>query len=223
MSLSEGVAEDIQQCFNVNKKHMRVIHNPVTINKIKEKAKEICPLEKKHQYQFISVGRLHAVKDYPTLLEAYSIAIKEVDIGGWILEDGPEREYIGNLIKEKCLENSIELLGFNVNSYKYIKFADGLILSSLNEGFANVIIEAMAPGVPVIATDCDFGPREIITDGLNGILIPVGDADSMAKVMIALCKDDKLRTRVGAAGEFRSWDFNISEIGPRYSELFKNI
>lgn len=226
LALTEGVGKDIEETFSVKKDRIRVINNPVDINFVNNMSKEECCNISKHSIQFISIGRLHKVKDYPTIIEALSILKEEneyIDFGEWILGDGPEKETLLDKIEEKGLREHIDLLGFDTNPYKYLKNADALILSSLNEGFANVIIEAMALGVPVISSDCDFGPKEIITDELNGLLFTAGNARALADVMKRFINDVDLQKKLSDAGRRSANKYGISRIGAQYKAIFNDI
>ena len=97
------------------------------------------------------------------------------------------------------------------------------VLSSYWEGFGNVIIEAMACGVPVISTRCPSGPDEIITDGENGLLVPVGDVDALAEAILKLLKDEPLRKRLAEAGRRRAEDFRVEKMVAEYERVFEEV
>ena len=94
------------------------------------------------------------------------------------------------------------------------------VLSSLWEGFPNVLLEAMACGVPVISTDCPSGPGEIITNSINGILVSSGNEKALAEAMLSLLKDENLRKKFSKENKKRVEDFRIEKILPKYEELF---
>jgi len=100
-----------------------------------------------------------------------------------------------------------------------MKQATAFVLSSLFEGFGNVIVEAMALGVPVIATDCPSGPSEIITDNVDGLLVPPADAQSLAAAIERILSDDDLRERLAGEGQVRAKAFDPRHIARRYEEI----
>ena len=97
------------------------------------------------------------------------------------------------------------------------------ILSSSREGFPNVLLEAMACGLPVISTRCPSGPDEIITDGVNGILVPADDVDSLATAITRLLKDVRLRERLSEAGKKRANDFKLEKMIKAYEQEFLEV
>jgi len=101
--------------------------------------------------------------------------------------------------------------------------ADVFVLSSLFEGFGNVIVEAMACGTPVIATSCPYGPPEIIKDGVNGILVPPGDEEALSQAIIWVLTDEVLKQRLSQNGKERSQDFNARTIAFLYGGLFLRL
>jgi glycosyltransferase involved in cell wall biosynthesis len=101
--------------------------------------------------------------------------------------------------------------------------ADIFVLSSLWEGFGNVLVEAMAMGTPVVSTDCPHGPAEIIRDGETGLLVPPGQPKALAAALQRLIDDPALRRRLGAAGEVRAQDFSSEYVGAAYARHFRAI
>ena len=101
-----------------------------------------------------------------------------------------------------------------------MNIASLFVLSSLCEGLPNVLLEAMVCGVPVISSDCSYGPREIITNGNNGLLVPRADEKTLADAMLTLLKDENLRKKFSQNGKRRAEVFRIEKILPQYEELF---
>lgn len=98
--------------------------------------------------------------------------------------------------------------------------ATAFVLSSSHEGFGRVIVEAMACGLPVISTRCPFGPEEIITHGVNGLLVPMDQEDRLAGAILEVLGDESLRNRLGQAGKRRAEDFRLENILPQFEEMF---
>jgi glycosyltransferase involved in cell wall biosynthesis len=117
----------------------------------------------------------------------------------------------------------VRLLGFQQNPFKYMAAADLFVLSSRFEGFGNVIVEAMACGVPVVATDCPFGPGEIIKDGRNGMLVAPDSTSALAEGILRVLMDKELKKRLAISGATRALDFDAKVIARAYEELFLHV
>lgn len=180
---SKKLAEDFGKKVH---RDVITIYNPIDSDDIKEKAKEnIEPelLEEAKRYEgrlFIAVGRLTVQKDYDTMLKGFAMS-KHKDTMLWIVGEGSERTHLEALIKSLGIEERVRLLGYRNNVYKYLKYGTIYILSSRYEGCPNTLIEAVASGIPCIATDCLSGPREVLLEGEGGLLFPVGKYTALAK------------------------------------------
>lgn len=177
------------------------IYNPFDFEKIRLKAKikdELNEKEKKmlDEKYIIMVARIEIkMKDYTTLLKAYEVFLKtNPDIKLYLLGDGPDRRDVEKLISEKKLSENVVLLGKKMNPYVWIKNAECLIQSSKYEGLPTVLIEAMILNKAVISTNCPTGPKEILEDGKNGVLVDVGDYNGMAQKLNELINNLDLRS-----------------------------
>ncbi len=158
-----------------------VIYNPIDIIRINELKKY--PINEEKPY-ICMVSRLdERSKDFHTAIDAYSILSEDLKskYSLQIIGDGPDREKIQEYICKKHLQDNVFLKGSDTNPYKWMANSEVFLFSSKNEGLGLVILEALACGKMVIATDCPVGPREILNDRNEcGKLIPVGDADIMS-------------------------------------------
>ncbi|WP_407524068.1 glycosyltransferase [Methylobacterium oryzisoli] len=128
----------------------------------------------------LSAGRLAREKDFATLLRA--VARLPAPARLVILGEGPERPALQALAQELGIADRVALPGYRPSPWESYAQARVFALSSLSEGFGNVVVEALASGLPVVATDCG-GPREILEDGRHGALMPVGDAEALAAAL----------------------------------------
>jgi len=223
--VSRGIADDllkITHCY----KTVRTIYNPVIGASIYELAKESVDhpwfLDQKIPL-VIAVGRLVGCKDYPTLLNALSLVIKERPAKLAILGRGPEEIKLKKLVYDLGLFKSVDFLGFQENPFEYMSKASVFVLSSLQEGFGNVIIEAMACGTPVISTDCPVGPGEIIESGKNGILVPVKDYRALSQAILKMLNDSSLSKSIVKEGFKRAKDFSVEESVKEYEKVFQEL
>jgi glycosyltransferase involved in cell wall biosynthesis len=143
------------------------------------------------------VGRLVPIKDHATALRALARLPRNVHLA--IVGDGEDRPKIAELITSMRLGDRVHLLGWRMDMPEVMSSFDVVILSSRNEGSPVALIEALASGVPVVATDVG-GVRSVVTPGESGYLVPAGDATSMAKAISVLLDDPDRRRRMGAAG-----------------------
>ena len=121
------------------------------------------------------------------------------------------------------IAEKVDFLGFQKNPYKFISKSNIFVLSSIQEGFPTVIIEAMACGVPVISTDCKAGPNEIIENRENGLLVPVGDEKSLAEAILQLLNSKALREKFSREGRNIAEYFTIEKSVKEYENIFKEI
>lgn len=147
---------------------------------------------------FIGVGRLSHEKGFDLLIEAFARTAAHSD--SWslvLLGDGPLRSELEKMVKDLGIATRVKFLGNVKNPFPIMKQADIFVLPSRLEGFPNALCEAMACGLPVIAIDCATGPREIIRDGIDGLLVPQGSIDLLAKAMDTLMNNLELRKSFG--------------------------
>ncbi|MCK4784085.1 MAG: glycosyltransferase [Desulfobacteraceae bacterium] len=224
ISLSKGVADRLDKGFSIPKEKIRVIHNSIDTQKVKTKAREL-PNWKWYQDTdmpiIIAVGRLTKAKAYPDLLRAFAAVRQKYPCRLVILGEGREQQALNKLAAHLDIPNDVAFLGFQENPFSFMAHSNVFALSSHWEGFGNVIIEAMACGVPVVSTNCPYGPSEIITDGVNGLLVPVGDTDAMAEAVLKLLKDETIRKRLAEAGEKRAEDFRVEKMVAEYEKVFE--
>lgn len=223
--VSRGIASDLSKIIHCPEK-IKVIYNPITEGRIKELAKE--PVN--HPWFInsrvpiiLAVGRLAKTKDYPSLLRAFKMVLAEKPARLVILGEGSEKNKLEKLARKLGLSKNITFLGFQQNIYKYIKRASIFVLSSFQEGFGNVIVEAMACGTPVVSTDCPSGPREIIRHGENGFLVPVADEEILASTILKVLDNSDLSQKFSKEGRKRAEDFSIEKSVREYEQVFDKI
>ena len=182
--VTKVIAQSYHKNYGINEEKLKVIYNPYDIASIENCAKE--ELEEEYREFFSngfiisSVGRFAYQKGYWHLIKAFYLARKEnQELKLCIIGDGKGREKIQKLINDLGIENHVLLCGRQENPFKFVAKSDLYVLSSLFEGFPNVLAEAMTVGCPVIATDCKSGPREILyrNPDLNFVCEKIETAD----------------------------------------------
>ena len=131
----------------------------------------------------LGVGRLHPQKDYPTLLRAFAKLRAQRQARLVIIGEGGERPALESLAAELGVDGDVDLPGFTRNPYRFMGRAAIVALSSRWEGSPNILVEAMACGTPVVATDCPSGPAETLENGRYGRLVPMGDPAALADAL----------------------------------------
>lgn len=172
--VSDGVKEDfIESLGEITP--ITTIHNPVDQYEIQQLATAFLP---KYNNYIVHVGSFKEVKRHDVLLKAYAKTNQSLPL--LLLGQGKLKSEIEKLIIDLNLTKKVTLLGFQKNAYPYVKNAKFKILTSSQEGLPMVILEALALGTPVISTDCQSGPREMLSEDN---LMPVGDIEAIAKKM----------------------------------------
>ena len=192
--VSRAVADDLAAGAGISRERLQVIYNPVVSQRILDLAHEPPTLPTGYPHPWfapgappvvLSVGRLSAVKDYPTLIRAFAALRRKQEVHLMILGEGNDRPRLEGVIAELGLNASVALPGFRANPYAYMARAALFVLSSISEALPTALIEALAVGTPVVATDCKCGPKEVLQNGRFGGLVPVGDVAALAEAMAA--------------------------------------
>lgn len=218
IAVSHGVADDLARASQGARRKVVVINNPLSPALASAAAARLAgalasppgagPL-------IVTAGRLVEVKDHRTLLRAFARLRQTRAARLLLLGDGPLRPELASLASELGIADDVSMPGYVDEPAAYYGIASLFVLSSTSEGFGNVLIEAMAAGLPIVSTDCRHGPREILQDGKLGALVPVGDAGALAEAMHAMLR----RPTPPAQLRHRAADFGIDRIGDRYEAL----
>lgn len=225
IAVSQGIKEDLAYNFGIPDHRIVVIQNPVDIERVQKSAKAACAGSSRHNEikKITAVGRLVPQKGFDDLLRAFALVRKQVPSTLTILGQGPLREALEHQIKYLGLDQHVKMPGFVQRPWSFMAKSDLCISSSRWEGFPLTLLEMLAAGAPVIATDCDYGPREIIEHGKNGLLVPVGDVKQMAEHMVELLSNEPMRRSLAEAGKKYVQAFDSRVIAVRYAEFFENL
>jgi glycosyltransferase involved in cell wall biosynthesis len=174
--------------------------------------------------RIVAAGRLTHQKNFVSLVRAFSVvAAKHPDWSLDIYGEGCQKQMLEQEIERLGLNGVVNLFGYTSNlSLAYSK-ASIFVLSSIYEGFPLVIVEAMSCGLPVVSYACPCGPRDIISDGKDGFLVPVNDEKQLADRICYLIEHEDVRQQMGAAAIEKSKQFSLDKIMARWTSLFDSL
>lgn len=219
IAVSGGIATDLEKRgFSSDK--IAVIGNPIPALTLRQTGKADWQDHLSHMGDgpvIITLGRLVEVKDHQTLIAAFAKLDRTRRLRLVIFGEGPLRHALAEQAHLFGLQDRILFAGYVNDPAACYAVADVFVLSSRSEGFGNVLVEAMGAGVPVVSTDAPHGPREILSDGRYGELVPVGDVDALAKAMQSTLDSPPDIAMLQA----RAADFSEHAIGDRYEVLLK--
>lgn len=191
-------------------KNIQVISNPLVRRKQK--------VEVVRDKIILNVGRMVEEKAQHYLMDMM-VNINNPDWKLVILGDGPLRSEIEAKIEKCNLNSRIELGGQVKNVNKWFDKSSIFVFSSISEGFPNALVEAMAAGLPCVSFDCDAGPRDLINDGKNGFLVPVGNIDLFSEKVKSLIDNDDLRNQIGSQAIKIQNELNVESIAEKYLDF----
>lgn len=193
-----------------------VVYNPVELSKF-----DSLPERTSEEFTFITAGRFSAQKNQKMMLQAFAAFLeKGYEAKLVMLGKGEEEENLRALTAELGISAEVEFKGFVVNVEHYLTNAHVFLLSSDYEALPLALLEAMAAGLPIVATDVG-GVRDIVTD--NGILISRGDQDGMVRAMEKLYLDGALRERMSLRGRAKAADYDVNNTVAGYSALYQRF
>lgn len=220
VAVSEGVRRDLARFLHIAPEAIDVAYNPIVTNELLH-AKHEAPhpwLDDNGAQVVVAVGRLARQKDYPTLIRAFALVRAEQPARLLILGEGSERAALEALVAELELDEDVAMPGNVGNPASSIARAAAFVLSSRFEGLPSVLIEALPFGVPVVATDCPSGPREILAEGRHGCLVPVGDAAALADAIV-----EALSGRIDPPGVDAWAPYTVESATDRYVSILDAI
>lgn len=202
---SKSVADFYGSCV---KERIKIIPNPINISNIPVAVEERKPA------RIVAVGRLDGQKNFMLLINAFKTALDRLDTETTltIYGEGKYWKELDDKVSELKLQNKVFLPGACKNIFDQIKDAALFVMSSDYEGFPNALLEAMAVGLPVISTDFPTGVARELIDADNGIIVPVGDTQAMAKAIVSIMTDKDLRISIRKNNRIKARAYDIKDI-----------
>ncbi len=222
--VSEGVADDLVALRIASRDKLKVIYNPWIGPDFyrKEQVRIQDPwFLPKEPPVIIHFGRLVRQKAVDVLIKAFHWLRTDLrtDARLMVVGDGPEKEQLVELAYSLGLSSDVRFMDFTENPFPYVKKSALMVLSSIYEGFGNVLVESLACGTNVVSTDCPSGPREILEDGKWGWLVPVGDFRALAAAMQTALENPKPSDELRRRGAF----FSVERAADSYHKLFLSL
>jgi glycosyltransferase involved in cell wall biosynthesis len=221
VAVSHDLADDLASYARLPREMIKVIYNPAFVEKA-DSSESVAThpwLDDKVHPVIVAAGRLTAQKDFSTLLKAFAQLQRTIPARLIILGDGVLRSELHRLIIELGIEQSTALPGFVPDITPYLARADVFALSSIWEGFGNVLVQALGAGCTIVSTDCPNGPGEILDRGTFGTLVPVGNEAAFAGALYAAIK----KPSDPAQQRQRAQMFSVSKSADAYEALFSNL
>jgi N-acetylgalactosamine-N,N'-diacetylbacillosaminyl-diphospho-undecaprenol 4-alpha-N-acetylgalactosaminyltransferase len=231
IAVSKGVGQELVRSYGLQAKQIATIYNPVEIATIENAARELPSIALPPEY-VVAMGRLVPNKNFSMLLRSYADA--KIAIPLVILGEGPERSRLASLAGELGIADRVVMPGFVSNPHAIVARSSFYVSSSDAEGFPNAMLEAMCVGRPVIATDCDSGPAEILQDGSHthkvseltrakyGILVPARNVHAMSDALRSM-GDPETHAHFSAAARHRAREFNLEAALERYKAVIASV
>lgn len=225
-ALNEQMADEARQMFGSQLRDVAVLPNAIDVEALRERAAAGSAEPARGCPYIVSIARLDELqKDHRTLLRAYAAMVRQhaVEEHLVIVGDGAHRNELEALACELEIAERVHFTGQLDNPHPVMAGASMLVLSSKNEGMPMVLIEALALGKVVVATDCPTGPRAILNHGKAGVLVPVGDVDAMAAAMARLLNDRPLSEEYADKALARAAFYGVTESNRRLYQCVDDI
>jgi glycosyltransferase involved in cell wall biosynthesis len=219
LTICHEMADDLQSQLQLDPAKLRTIHNAVDIAEVERRAAEPAALDIQGPY-LIGVGRLERQKGFDVLLRAFAAGRLRETHRVVLIGEGSQESALRALASELGIAERVVLAGWQDNPWALMRRAELFVLPSRWEGFGNVVIEAMASGVAVVVSDCSYGPKEIVRDGRDGLVVKTDDVPATRNAIERMLGDAPLRERLVAAARERAREFDVPSIVGQYQALF---
>jgi len=231
---SKGVADDLCRMTGIERNKVKVIFNPKKIDDILKKSKEPIAegiIMSDKLPQIVAVGRLRILKNFPLLIQAFAKVAKNIP-ARLVIVGGGKPEDLQELAHTLGVEDLISFTGHTDNPHAYVSRADVFVSTSLLEGLPNSLLEAMICSVPIISSDCNAGPREILAPDTDhgkrlekgieyakyGVLTAINDEAALVEALTKMLSDPAMRARYASLSKERRVDFEFDKILDEYEK-----
>ena len=218
MMVSMSLSKRIKRLFTIDPRRVKTVHNPVNIARIRESIAKRS-MHEKGLFCIGTISRLSSEKGINFLIEGFKILLGKIDARLVIVGDGVDRLKLENRVKDLNIKEKVVFTGYMDDPFGYLAGMDVFVLPSLWEGFPNVVLEAMACGVPVIASDSSGGIREIIENGVNGLLIKPASPTAISDSISDLLSNKKKKESIIREAYKSIERFDVNKVKKEYENL----
>jgi sugar transferase (PEP-CTERM/EpsH1 system associated) len=229
VGVGEAVRQALIQNEGIKADRVRVIYNGINLAPFADKAPDRDVVRREMRVGtadlvIVQVARLDYLKDHATAVRTLGQVVRSCPDARLVLVgEGPERTRIQDQLRQSGLEDNVRLLGLRQDIARLLAAADLFLLTSISEGIPLAVIEAMAAGLPVVATRVG-GMAEVVENGRTGLLAPSGDHATLAEHVLRLAADRDLRVQMGECGRQRAVEmFSENQMHADYCRLYEEL
>ncbi|MFX1328196.1 MAG: glycosyltransferase [Promethearchaeota archaeon] len=229
VTISKTMQDIMELDYKIRKNKLKTIYNGIDIKRIKELSEKKIEdykliFETKELIKFITVGRLVELKAHDFLIKTFNNVKKIVPNSKLlIIGHGPLKKDLQTLINNLNLKDDVFLLGYKKNPFKYIANSDIFVLSSKYEGLPMVLLEALTCEIPIISTNCETGPKEILDYNKFGFLVDVMNSKELAEKMVYLAKNPEILKNYSKKSAQRAKFFDFEKIRTDWIDLIEKL
>jgi len=222
-AVAGGVRDDLIQTFRLDPARVHVVWNPLDLDHIRASANEVVTPEELPDADpdcrtLVCVGRLTHLKAFHLAIEALARLPPDLKVRLVLVGEGPARDDLSALARRLGVDHAVHLVGAQSNPWRFMARADLLVHPSKTEAFPNVFGEAMALGLPVLATDCSPGVREYLEEGESGRTVPPNDIEALARELESLLRNPAERGALAERGGRRVEAFQLLQTAEQHGE-----
>lgn len=216
--VSKGIEENVQRRYGF--KNTTTIYNPVVFPEKGNSLPDGIPAD-----YILFFGRLEEeIKNFTLLLNSFQLSkVNEKGIQLLLIGDGSDKDFLSSKINELQLSDCVKVLPFQKNILSYVQNAKFTLLTSRFEGFPMSVVESLASGTPVISVDCETGPREIIQNRMNGLLVPNHNEQALAQAISEMVSDADLYQRCKNNAQKSVENLSLKNIAKQWQQLLAQI
>lgn len=227
VAVSQGALDGISEVAGLDQNLALVIPNGVPVEEVARRAVEPLPMEFEQAFSgpsIVAVGRLETQKGFDILIRALALLRAQGRSECIVLVGrGGEQANLAALAQELGIADAVHFAGFQANPFAFMARATVVAMPSRFEGMPMALIEALAVGAAVVASDCRSGPREVLDSGRYGLLVPVEDPKALAAALTTLLEDESLRARLRAAAPVRAAEYDDEGFIARWEALVHEV